>query len=293
MQILALDFDGVLCDSSREVFVVAVDTFAGFEPDSPLLEQLRTLRKNAVEGGSEYRNAPIYRRFRDLLPLGNRAEDFGVSLRAIDEGAEIDDQAAYDAFYRCMEKSWLDTFHRHFYECRDRLRETDLGGWLRLHLPYARPESSVTHTSWEKVGVQPDIETPAQNSLKTAYIEALNKLAENKTDEKLKNDLKWHLIKAKAQLNPVSMSDADMLKYTGTFGRYAILVKWGQLYWRYSDGTDYILIPITSDLFGFDDTEDIRLKMMRNDDGEINGFRLVFKDGTEGSVKSRTGEAPE
>jgi phosphoglycolate phosphatase-like HAD superfamily hydrolase len=136
MHVLALDFDGVLCDSSREVFVVAVDTFADLEPGSTLLEQLAPLREDAAAGGNEYREAEIYGRFRDLLPLGNRAEDFGVSLRAVEEDFAINDQEAYDAFYRALGQPWLDTFHRSFYECRGRLRKTDLEGWLRLHLPY-------------------------------------------------------------------------------------------------------------------------------------------------------------
>jgi len=136
MHVLALDFDGVLCDSSREVFVVAVDTFADLEAGSGLLEQLQPLRDDAAAGGIGYLSSPIYGRFRDLLPLGNRAEDFGVSLRAIDEAAEIDDQASYDAFYRGLGQEWLDSFHGRFYECRGRLRDNDLDGWLRLHLPY-------------------------------------------------------------------------------------------------------------------------------------------------------------
>jgi phosphoglycolate phosphatase-like HAD superfamily hydrolase len=136
MQVLALDFDGVLCDSSREVFVVAVDTFADLEPSAGLLDELTALRENTVAGGGEYRDASIYGRFIDLLPLGNRAEDFGVSLRAIDEGVAIGDQAAYDDFYRALGQPWLDTFHSRFYECRAKLREADPEGWLRLHLPY-------------------------------------------------------------------------------------------------------------------------------------------------------------
>ena len=86
MHVLALDFDGVICDSSREVFVVAVDTFAAIEPESALLDRIMPLRDHAVAGGSDHLSSEIYGRFRDLLPLGNRAEDFGVSLRAI-EGA--------------------------------------------------------------------------------------------------------------------------------------------------------------------------------------------------------------
>jgi phosphoglycolate phosphatase-like HAD superfamily hydrolase len=136
MHVLALDFDGVLCDSSREVFVVAVDTYAALEPGSVLLGQLGPLRDHAAAGGNEHLDAGIYRRFRDLLPLGNRAEDFGVSLQVIENDAAVNDQDAYDAFYREVGQPWLDRFHRRFYECRDALREEDLDRWLRLHLPY-------------------------------------------------------------------------------------------------------------------------------------------------------------
>ena len=136
MHILALDFDGVLCDSSREVFVVAVDTFAALEPASNLLEQLLPLRHHAAAGGSDHMDTEIYERFRDLLPLGNRAEDFGVSLRAIENDVTINDQEAYDAFYREVGQSWLERYHGRFYECRGRLREADVRGWLQLHLPF-------------------------------------------------------------------------------------------------------------------------------------------------------------
>jgi phosphoglycolate phosphatase-like HAD superfamily hydrolase len=136
MHVLALDFDGVLCDSSREVFVVAADTFAALAPDSALLGQLMPLRDHAAAGGYEHLNTQIYKGFRDLLPLGNRAEDFGVSLRAVESGAAIGDQEAYDAFYREIGQPWLDHYHRRFYECRGALRERDVDGWLRLHLPF-------------------------------------------------------------------------------------------------------------------------------------------------------------
>jgi phosphoglycolate phosphatase-like HAD superfamily hydrolase len=136
MHVLALDFDGVICDSSREVFVVAVDTYAAVEPQSALLDQLVPLRDHAAAGGAEHLGTKIYGRFCDLLPLGNRAEDFGVSLRAIEDDVAIHDQEAYDAFYRGIGQPWLNRFHRRFYECRDALRAGDVGRWLRLHLPF-------------------------------------------------------------------------------------------------------------------------------------------------------------
>jgi phosphoglycolate phosphatase-like HAD superfamily hydrolase len=137
MHVLALDFDGVLCDSSREVFVVAIDTYSAVVPGSAFLKALRPLRDDALGGGSGYLENQITHRFRSLLPLGNRAEDFGVSLRAIEDGADISDQETYDAFYRGIGQEWLDFFHRRFYECREALRDANVTAWLRLHLPFA------------------------------------------------------------------------------------------------------------------------------------------------------------
>jgi phosphoglycolate phosphatase-like HAD superfamily hydrolase len=136
MHVLALDFDGVICDSSREVFVVAVDTYAVQEPGSNLVGVLAPLREDAVGGGDGFRSDPLYLGFQNLLPLGNRAEDFGVSLRALETGAPIQDQISYDEFYRTLDEDWLAGFHRRFYEARSRLRSENLTGWLKLHLPY-------------------------------------------------------------------------------------------------------------------------------------------------------------
>lgn len=136
MHVLALDFDGVLCDSSREVFVIAIDTYSAKEPGARLLDALMPLREDAFDGGEEFRTHPLYLRFMDLLPLGNRAEDFGVSLQALETGAALPDQASYDEFYRTLDGTWLSDYHRRFYEVRSQLRSEDLSGWLKLHLPY-------------------------------------------------------------------------------------------------------------------------------------------------------------
>ncbi len=136
MQILACDFDGVLCDSSREVFVVAADAYAAQEPGSPLLAELALLRGEAAAGKPGYRDVPLVEKFFDLLPLGNRAEDFGVALHAVDGGPGIADQEAYDRYYDLHDAAWLASYHRHFYDARARLRAHDVGAWLALHRPY-------------------------------------------------------------------------------------------------------------------------------------------------------------
>jgi hypothetical protein len=48
---------------------------------------------------------PLYVSFIDLMPLGNRAEDFAISLCALEASRPISDQADYDAF-RSEHTTW-------------------------------------------------------------------------------------------------------------------------------------------------------------------------------------------
>lgn len=122
MQALVLDFDGVLADSAPECFEVALRTYADLVPSARLHERDR---------------AGLYAAFLELMPLGNRAEDFGVALAAIHEGATLADQRAYDAFREARPAAWLQAFHRRFYQHRAAFAAADPSGWRRLTPPYA------------------------------------------------------------------------------------------------------------------------------------------------------------
>ena len=71
------------------------------------------------------------------MPLGNRAEDFGVVLAALEAGVSLPDQAAYDAFRSRHDEAWLMGFHRCFYQQRERLSSRHRQGWLALMAPFA------------------------------------------------------------------------------------------------------------------------------------------------------------
>lgn len=121
MQALVLDFDGVLADSAPECFEVALRTYADLCPGAEL---------------GRFERDALYREFVSLLPLGNRAEDFGVALAAIDAGARLADQPSYDAFFAARPPGWLGAFHRRFYEHRAAFAAADPAGWRALTPPY-------------------------------------------------------------------------------------------------------------------------------------------------------------
>lgn len=121
MKALILDFDGVLANSAPECFEVALRTYAVLEPQTTLERR----DPGSLRAG-----------FVALMPLGNRAEDFGVALAALEENREFADQAAYDAYRDARPAGWLDAFHRRFYEQRNALAAAEPERWLALNAPY-------------------------------------------------------------------------------------------------------------------------------------------------------------
>jgi phosphoglycolate phosphatase-like HAD superfamily hydrolase len=132
MKVLALDFDGVISDSAAEAFWIALRTYLAFYPESALRRALESC------GGERQRilDSAVYQGFVDLMPLGNRAEDFGVQLAALDEGRELPDQEAYDRFFAAQEAGFLSDFHREFYRERWRLCAAEPRRWDALSSAY-------------------------------------------------------------------------------------------------------------------------------------------------------------
>jgi phosphoglycolate phosphatase-like HAD superfamily hydrolase len=122
MKALVLDFDGVISDSVGEVFIVARRAYLELCPDSEL----------RVRDTDE-----LNRAFRELMPLGNRAEDYGTALLALERRIDLTDQAAYDAFRNDQDEAWLEGYHHRFYDVRASLSDTDPEGWRALMRPYA------------------------------------------------------------------------------------------------------------------------------------------------------------
>jgi phosphoglycolate phosphatase-like HAD superfamily hydrolase len=136
MSILVLDFDGVICNGSHEVFLVGLKTYVDLCSQSRLARHLASVEAAAPISSHDFAGDPLLRQFEHLTPLGNRAEDFGAALISIDQGVEITDQAAYDAFAADQDPQWLAAYHQRFYENRAALSAGDRAEWLRLMSPY-------------------------------------------------------------------------------------------------------------------------------------------------------------
>jgi phosphoglycolate phosphatase-like HAD superfamily hydrolase len=135
-QLLALDFDGVISDSAPESFVVGLLTYRDLVSDTGSVRELARFSLDRAPLLSAVASDPLYRSFVELMPLGNRAEDFGVVLRALDAGEPLREQKDYDRWRATIDPLWLESFHGRFYEIRAALSTSDPQGWRRLMSPY-------------------------------------------------------------------------------------------------------------------------------------------------------------
>jgi phosphoglycolate phosphatase-like HAD superfamily hydrolase len=133
VELLVLDFDGVISDSAPESWVVTVRTYAELRPGAgvdALLADLDRLSAPEIQADSRYR------RFVEMMPLGNRAEDFGVALGLLLEERDVFDQASFDRAYAKAGAGFASGFHERFYETRARFRDGDPERWVSLLGPY-------------------------------------------------------------------------------------------------------------------------------------------------------------
>jgi len=136
-RVLALDFDGVISNSAPEAFVVAMRTWAAVRSESRSSALAESLSGDRAPPLASVRRHPYFAAFLELMPLGNRAEDYAVALGAIEEGRDLPDQAAYDAYRAQFDEGWLRDYHARFYGVREQLAKSDSDGWHRLMAPYA------------------------------------------------------------------------------------------------------------------------------------------------------------
>lgn len=136
MKALVLDFDGVISDSAPEAFVVALQTYADLCPGTSLQKKRVRLDRDEPWDPEGIQADPVYAKFLELMPLGNRAEDYGVMLEIIDRELKVPDQGAYDGVRSAQSAHFLEQFHARFYVNRSALAGANPDAWRRLFGSY-------------------------------------------------------------------------------------------------------------------------------------------------------------
>ena len=135
-QILVFDFDGVISNSVHESFMTALNAYIKFVPDHnlPLNEPLKS------DGVFQFEkeHPEVFKQFFQLMPMGNRAEDYLLILLLIDrqETRKVTNQSEFDAFKETIPVEIQESFHKAFYESRTSFRQQYPTVWIKMHRPF-------------------------------------------------------------------------------------------------------------------------------------------------------------
>ncbi len=143
-----------------------------------------------------------------------------------------------------------------------------------LSLSVGRPIHPITQSNWEGEGVQPHVETDAQAALSRAHTLALENLAAQAAPEE-QGDYLWVLDELKTRENPVSLSEAELRKFSGVYGPREIFFEAGELKYRIGPRPPRTLTPMGENTFAVENTEDFRLRFVlkKGESVAVEGLR--------------------
>ena len=136
MRGLVLDFDGVVFNSAPEAYRVARRTYADVGPALPADVPLPPPGEVHELGLEQVLADPLYQGFVELMPLGNRAEDYAVILSCLERGVEVRDQEGYDRQRDRVSAEYQEAYHARFYQVRTGFQEEHPARWRELQGPY-------------------------------------------------------------------------------------------------------------------------------------------------------------
>jgi hypothetical protein len=148
-----------------------------------------------------------------------------------------------------------------------------------MSLPFGRAVNPISGTNWEGTGVAPDIETPQDQALDMAHLEALKKLKEKTTDEDRLALLQWVIDGKNVRLHPVEIEVSQLQKYVGVFGPRTVTLENGCLYYERENRPKYKLIPMGNDIFMLDGLDYFRLSFKPNAEGKYDEVVGLYDDG--------------
>ena len=130
-----------------------------------------------------------------------------------------------------------------------------------VRVSYGRAINPISGTNWEGVGVKPDIDVPRDDALDAAYKDALSKLIKKTEDEGRKFSLNWIVEGIEAKMNPVTLDETTMKKFTGSYNERTIIFEDGKLYYQREGRPKFELLPLKENLFYIKGLDYFRLEV--------------------------------
>ncbi len=147
-----------------------------------------------------------------------------------------------------------------------------------ISVPFGKAVNPITNTNWEGTGIEPDINVAKDKAMHTAYLMALETLAEEEQDQDIKNGIAWAIGGLKAKLNPVVLDEKIMKSYVGVYGPRTITLEDGALYYQREDRPKMKMTPMNEDTFSFKDLDYFRLQFIV-EGNKVTGVKGHYDNG--------------
>ena len=134
----------------------------------------------------------------------------------------------------------------------------------------------------------PDIAVAAADALDTAYVKALEALAERAGDEEGKRSLVWLREGLQATLAPFAVGDAALRAYVGSYGPRRVTLEGGALFYQREGRPKFRMVPMADGLFVMPDADYFRVSFERDAKGRVVRLVGIYEDGRRDS-NDRTG----
>jgi retinol-binding protein 3 len=157
---------------------------------------------------------------------------------------------------------------------------------VSMSLPFGRAINPVTGTNWEGVGVEPDIAVEADEAFDVARLTAMQRLMESTDIEPKKQALNWDIEILNAELNPITVDEALLKQYAGSYGPRQVLFENGELFYQREDRPKYRLIALSDDTFMLEGMDSFKMRFIKDDAGKVIEILGMYQGGhTDRSVR--------
>ena len=161
---------------------------------------------------------------------------------------------------------------------------------VAMQIPNARSVNRNTGSSWEGVGVAPDVEVAASQALAAAYEAAAGILLERANGEDERRRVEWASQEFRARQHPVTLTRDQLREYVGQYeGRSFSIGPEDVLLYQRDVGSSRPMVPMGGDLFYFEGNDGVRFHFERDNSGRVDRVVALSPDGSR-TVRRRSNE---
>lgn len=154
----------------------------------------------------------------------------------------------------------------------------NVGNGFTLHLPYATAINPTTKTNWEKIGVKPEIETPADKALETAEIKIMDTLIAKTTDSADLFQLQWDRDLLYAINNPLTLDNTVLQKFEGEYGEKKVTLENGKLFYQRTGRPKFELEAMSPTFMKGKGNTYFKIEFIDSPNGVTNTIKTYYQD---------------